>query len=141
MNDYLVKPIDPRELAMVLERYPAAPPAPAATSLVFNVAELRARTGVDDDFLKQLLETYFCDADERLEQLAVATAMNDREHIRQIAHALRGASSSLSMTEMKQLAEELETAAMNDLLLDPPGCLQKLREALARSRTSATAFQ
>ena len=131
MNDYLVKPIDPRDLAAVLDRYQIAVTAPVKPE-VFNVAALRERTGVDDDFLKQLLATYLTDADERLEQLAAAMVVNDLEQIRQIAHALKGASGSLQMSEMQHCCAELETAAKEGKLLDPQGQLQKIREALAR---------
>ncbi len=140
MNDYLMKPVDPRELAATLERYLLAAPAPTAPP-VFNVAELRERTGVDDEFLKQLLETFFCDADERLEQLTAAIVVNDREQIRQIAHALKGAAGSLGMSEMQALCLDLEMAAKEDRLLDPAGHAQKLREALARLKTGTAAFQ
>jgi signal transduction histidine kinase/DNA-binding response OmpR family regulator len=140
MNDYLVKPIDPHELAAALDRYLLAAPTPAAPP-IFDVAELRERTGVDDDFLKQLLETFFCDADERLEQLAAAIVVNDREQVRQVAHALKGAAGSLGMADMQQQCLDLEMAAKDGTLLDPAGHLQKLREALARVRAGTAAFQ
>ncbi len=143
MNDYLVKPIDPRELAAMVERYLAdAPAVPAATApAVFDVAEFRERTGADDVFLQQLLETYLCDADERLEQFAAAIVVNNREQMRQVAHSLKGASGSLCMNEMQALCQELERALQQGPLLDAPDRLHQLREALARIRISAAAFQ
>ncbi len=140
MNDYLVKPLDPRELAALVERYvsgaPAAIPAPA----IFDVADLRERTGADDTFLQQLLETYLCDADERLEQFAAALVVNNREQLRQIVHSLKGASGSLCMHEMQTCCQELERTLQQGPLLDGPDQLHRLREAVGHIRACAASF-
>ena len=140
MNDYLVKPIDPRELAAMVERYLTDTPAASTAPAIFDVAELRAHTGADDEFLKQLLETFLCDADERLEQFAAAIVVNNHEQLRQIAHSLKGASGSLCMHEMQARCQALERALQQGALLDAPDQLHQLREALARIRLSAAPF-
>ena len=140
MNDYLVKPIDPRELAAMVERYLTDTPAASTAPAIFDVAELRAHTGADDEFLKQLLETFLCDADERLEQFAAAIVVNNHEQLRQIAHSLKGASGSLCMHEMQARCQALERALQQGALLDAPDQLHQLREARARIRLSAAPF-
>ena len=140
MDDYLVKPIDPRELAAMLERYLKDKPAPATAPAIFDVAGLRSRTGADDEFLKQLLQTFLCDADERLEQFAAAVVVNNREQMRQIAHSLKGAAGSLCMHEMQARCKELEGALKQGALLDASDRLHQLQEALARIRQAAAGF-
>ena len=140
MNDYLVKPIDPRELAAMVGRYLTDAPAATLAPAIFDSAELRARTGADDKFLQLLLETFLNDADERLEQFAAALVLNHREQMRQIVHSLKGASGSLCMYDMHARCQELELALQHDTLLDAPDRLLQLREALGRIRASAAAY-
>lgn len=139
MNDYIVKPLDPRELAEVLDRYLLGTPPPPAHP-VFDLAGFRERTGADDEFIRQLFEAYLCDADERMEQFKVAAEVHDREKMRQLAHALKGASGSLGLHEMQQLCLEVETALREGAPLDTSDHLQKLRAALTRVRASAASF-
>lgn len=113
-----------------------SPPTP----VTFDLDDLRAQTGAEGDFLRQLLETFLHDADERIAQLALAITTNDGEHIRRLIHTLKGASGSLGMREIQQLCIELDALAPKDLLAQAPEYLTTLCAALKRAHASAAPY-
>jgi len=130
MNDYIVKPIDPRELSAIVQHYLTPPAAP----VVFDEASLRLRLGDDAAFLRELIETYLCDTAARLETIEAALKTGDTQTVSLEAHALKGASASVSLMEMQNLSLQLETLAKQNNRIGAKATLLKMQSALERVR-------
>lgn len=151
MNAYLAKPINPRELASTIAHFvktsntvspaPAAPPpapTPHSGNDIFDAKAWTEQTGGDADFLEQVIATYLGDTQERLSHLKDAIAACNPERIRQEAHAIKGASSTMCMGEMQRLCAELERKATLGVLTGLEGDLQHLQDAFERIRQQAS---
>jgi len=130
MNDYIVKPIDPRELSAIVQHYLT----PQAAPVVFDEASLRLRLGDDAAFLRELIETYLCDTAARLETIEAALKTGDTQAVSLEAHALKGASASVSLMEMQNLSLQLETLAKQNNRIGAKATLLKMQSALERVR-------
>jgi len=132
MNDYITKPIDPRELNNVLQRYLATPASPLDD--VFDSASLIARTGVDNTLLRELIETYVCDAEMRLDNLEAALQTGDANAARMQTHTLKGSSASVGMVEMQRISTVIEELVQRNELRAARERLPEIRAALERAR-------
>lgn len=131
MNDYIVKPIDPRELSALLQHYLTAP-APAAAPVVFDETGLRERIGSDDGLIRELIATYVCDVGARLDSVETALQTGDVTTVRLQAHTLKGSSGSVGMVEMQRLSAQLEDLVQQNNLAGAQAAIPELRAALAR---------
>jgi two-component system sensor histidine kinase/response regulator len=112
MDGYLSKPIDPDALFAVVERRPPlADRRPADGESPLAVQEMRRRLGDDDEFVAEVMAMFLVDCPARLAQLKIAVAARDREEIRSVAHALKGAAGNLSATAVSECASALESMA------------------------------
>jgi PAS domain S-box-containing protein len=128
MDDYLPKPFAPAALRDVVERWvpaPAAaasPSAPEAAATVVatpreadlepvDFAALRAATGGDPDFERELVEVFLASGDRELAALLAALAADDFGSVRRHAHSLKGASANMRARPLAGAAKELEAAA------------------------------
>lgn len=70
--------------------------------------ETRAWTGADEKFLAELIYTYLDDASEQISFIRRAYQTQNMETLRDIAHSLRPASSTMGATRLAELCEALE---------------------------------
>jgi PAS domain S-box-containing protein len=125
MDEYISKPVNPKTLAAVLERYlgtPIAPPsggaepqpkvAPArATKPPIDMASLRETFGsaAADDLVKDYVRI----TKSLMEQMEQAISDREAFKLEQAAHQLIGASSSLTALEMSRISRQLEKATVD----------------------------
>ncbi len=132
MDDYLSKPIRPKDVRGVIERWgehisllasarptpafaPAAPAVPAAPAPPPEAEEspvemdrLLDLSGGSSESLRELLDLYSRQTTEQLAQLESAIRANHSEVVRHVAHSCAGASATLGMARLVPLLRELE---------------------------------
>jgi signal transduction histidine kinase/HPt (histidine-containing phosphotransfer) domain-containing protein len=126
MDDYLSKPIRPKDVRVVIERWsaqmgpsapsrPEIPPVPSAPAAppeveksLVEMDRLLDLGGGSPESLRELLDLYFKQTTEQLAQLESAIRVNHAEVVRQVAHSCAGASATLGMTRLVPLLRELE---------------------------------
>jgi signal transduction histidine kinase/CheY-like chemotaxis protein len=118
MDDYLTKPVQPDQLAGLLDRVGSGRPEPIATPTP-GVADAVDLPTVDrtvlarhqelgDDLLPLLIEDFIADASDRLLALRQAHSREDRGAVRDTAHSLKGSSAALGARRMANFCETLE---------------------------------
>jgi len=123
MDDYLAKPIRPKDVRDVIERWsseigsaapaaPAAPPAAAALPVAeespVEMDRLMDLGGGDQESLRELVDLYLKQTTEQITQLETAVRANQPEQVRHVAHSCAGASATLGMARLVPLLRELE---------------------------------
>jgi signal transduction histidine kinase/HPt (histidine-containing phosphotransfer) domain-containing protein len=126
MDDYLSKPILPKDIRAIVERWgsqatpaaPAAPalapkadapaPAPAVEELPVEMDILNDLTDGNADSIRELVDLFFKQTTQQLEQLEAAVRANKAEDVRRVAHSCAGASATLGMTRFVPLLRKLE---------------------------------
>jgi HPt (histidine-containing phosphotransfer) domain-containing protein len=121
MDDYLAKPIRPRELGEVLEKWtgaeraggPAGPspvpetvPASAYDVIVGRLRELGMLE--EAEFRDETLAAFLEDCRRALETLRGAVSAGDAHTLEHSAHRVKGASLNLGASELAELARGLE---------------------------------
>ena len=121
MDDYLAKPITPRAVARLLDRWCAraeAPSQPAddvrAQPSVLDGPGLLARLMGDMDLLREVAAEFLTDAPERLAALSAHAQAGDAQAVRYEAHTLKGAAANMGGLTLANLAEQVENAARAD---------------------------
>jgi signal transduction histidine kinase/two-component SAPR family response regulator/HPt (histidine-containing phosphotransfer) domain-containing protein len=122
MDDYLAKPVRPKDVRAVIERWssemgpsasaqPVLPPVadpPEAEELPVEMDRLMDLGGGNAESLRELVELYFKQTSGQLAQLETAVHANKAEDVRQVAHSCAGASATLGMRRLVPLLRELE---------------------------------
>lgn len=122
MDDYVAKPINPRDLAEAVARQlqardTTAPPMPTQRTTVqsatpiFDLQDLLARVDGDLDLANVLARMFMEGAPSSLAMLEEAMARGDYPAVRLKAHGLKGELGSLSATAAAQSAGTLEKTA------------------------------
>ena len=129
MNDYLSKPIDPRQLAEVLlcwlpkrvgvEQAGVGPPAPqddtpaSAEALEiagFDLAATRQRLGDDPELLVSILRRFQQDLTDWPAQFDRAQVAAEPKEAVRLAHTLKGTAANVGATRVRETAAALEAA-------------------------------
>jgi PAS domain S-box-containing protein len=122
MNDHIAKPIDPDKLALTLARWLSgrlqAPArrmetAPRETGRLSGVdveAALR-NLGGNAELFEQLLDIFVDEHREAAGRLAQAAAEGAWKRVNALAHALKGAASTLGALDVAEIARGVEQAA------------------------------
>jgi CheY-like chemotaxis protein len=133
MDDYLAKPVLPKDVRAIVERWgsqatpaaPAAPatkadvpapapaskadaPAPAVEEPPVEMDILNDLTDGNADSIRELVDLFFKQTTQQLEQLEAAVRANKAEDVRRVAHSCAGASATLGMTRFVPLLRKLE---------------------------------
>ncbi|MBM3296753.1 MAG: Hpt domain-containing protein [Candidatus Aminicenantes bacterium] len=83
------------------------------------------RIGGEKEFLRELLEIFETDYREKADRLKKAVETGDFESLKNIGHALKGASANLSLEPLKEACRSMEEAG-------EAGDTKQAGEALAR---------
>jgi len=123
MNDYIAKPIDPDKLALTLARWlegrtqtsagrkpPAAVGARPALPGV-DVAFALRNLGGNAELFEQLIDMFVEEHGDSAQSLAQAAAQGEWKRVNALAHALKGAASTLGALGVAEIARALEQAA------------------------------
>ena len=117
MDEYISKPIHPADLIQLVEeskRNPARSAAAAGDGSGSSVnlpgrAELLARAGGDEKFLRRLVRVFLADCPKMMSQIRRALTNRDAEELAGAAHALKGAAGNFRAAEVVEAARNLET--------------------------------
>ena len=132
MNDYVSKPIDPKQLFNALRRNldidtgdsrsvppldntaihnsEEMPPVPAE---VLNVQEGLERLGGDLQLYLAIIEEFMSQHAESCSQFKALIADGDYEEAARVAHTLKGASGSIAAVKVAELSEGIEQACLH----------------------------
>ncbi len=122
MDDYVSKPVDPKKLAKVTERWigrppdPAQPPEPAETiervkaPVMYDRPGLVARTMEDEDLLREVVGCFLEDTPRLLEGLEEHIRSGDSAAAGAQAHSLKGSAANVGGVALSETAAEMERA-------------------------------
>jgi len=153
MDDYLTKPLRQRTLKDTLARWVAQAPATSSDPdradpadgvrhgdrgdlPVLDDAVIADLENLDGAVLAGLVALYLDEAAGRLSELAGAVDRGDMPMVAQMAHTLRGNSSTLGAAHVARVTAELETTANAGDLSSAAGLLDTLRGALEDTSTA-----
>jgi len=128
MDDYLTKPLRVEEMLATLERWVGTQKAAEVGVEPVDIERLREAVGGDAGFLRDVIELFLADVPGRIEKLREAVATGDGQVIRQEAHSLKGASSSVRAGILQEKFERLEMMGKEGRI---EGAGQELAEAEA----------
>jgi two-component system, sensor histidine kinase and response regulator len=108
MDDYVSKPIDPKQLEETVSRMLGDLPA-------FDLAHALEMVGEDAKILRDVIAIFIEQAPERFESIARALENHDEYALERAAHSLKGSAASLALPKVRNLAAHLEEAARTGL--------------------------
>ncbi len=108
MDDYLTKPLDPRQLCTLVEAISAGRP-PAPDDVLPDISDrVLARVGGDRELLAEISRLFVDDAPRHLEQIRQAIDDHNGESLRRAAHGLKGAAANFDADGVVSAARTLE---------------------------------
>ncbi len=126
MNDYLAKPIEPRQLVEVLPKWLRPPAQGELLRLadtdsqpvleVFREKELVARLSGDHALARTIVTGFLSDAPGQLQKLKQLIEQNDAKGASALAHTLKGATATVSAPGLRALAIQIGQAAGDEEL-------------------------
>ena len=141
MDAVLAKPLEIGKLRELLEQHgfraegtggaiaaPAATPA-APIAKPIDLDQLRGVVGDDEEFLRELCDTFVSSSKVIVSELAQALGAVDRTALSSLAHKLKGGSSSVCAHELAKLAAALEKEAKEKPLEELAASVAGLRQA------------
>jgi two-component system, sensor histidine kinase len=150
MNDFLSKPVSPRDLAAALRRlfgHEAAAvddaPEPVATvagdtaELIDHGALAAALQGIPADRLAMLITTYLDDGPQTVARLRTAVRDAEPLDLRRPAHAARGAALNLGLAALAETARALHDGAAHLPAHEVAHLVQRFEDLLPRTRLAA----
>lgn len=136
MDDYVSKPVREAELRGVLWRWArsadAAAPPEANAEPPLNLDKLWQVAMDDATFVSELITLFVSDAPKRLTRLREAIRQNDVRQIKEIAHGLRGASSSITAERLADLLLALEAMGESGRLHEAEAMADQAEKEFAR---------
>jgi signal transduction histidine kinase/CheY-like chemotaxis protein/HPt (histidine-containing phosphotransfer) domain-containing protein len=124
MDDFVVKPIQPGELAKALARWitPVLSSSKVETAqeegkgpgLVFDRDEVLERLGGDESLLEEISEIFFNDVPGQIASIEGAIERGDCSRVAHQAHTLKGASGSFGAHTLQAAALAIEEAALSE---------------------------
>lgn len=146
MDDYLSKPIDPDQLAIVLEKYLGksdeadsvliSSPEDENDAPTYDIyQEAREMLGLNSTVIFRLFDLFVETTPERLEKLESAIAANDNTQIGDESHAIKGAAGNLRLHQIRTIAETIEVEAKEGNRSDFELLSRQLREEFERIKT------
>jgi len=109
MDEYMTKPLDPRQLCGLVEQIVGerrlAPPAALADGLSLDVL---ARLGGDRELLAEISRLFVDDAPRHLGRIRAALDVRDGEALGRAAHGLKGAAANFDAEGVVTAARALE---------------------------------
>jgi HPt (histidine-containing phosphotransfer) domain-containing protein len=160
MDDYVSKPVDPKQLDRVLTRWvsrseahPLAdveePVEPSDQSVEWERVDMLRQmcaSGSGPDRWPELIGLFLEDAAQRVRQLDEAVAAGDAEQVRELAHALKGSSANFGAPVLRDLSSRLESLATDGRMESAAGAVaplameyERTREALASTLAGSSA--
>jgi len=153
MDDYVPKPVKPKELEAVLKRWVLQPEAVNAATVEGDgfaspsetedpvdrdvIEDLRELGG--SEMLLELAEMFFEDTQSSIDALNKAVEEDDAGTVKRVAHTLNGSSGNMGATRMSALCAELQDVGGSGDLLRAPELLGQLEEEFGSVRPALEA--
>jgi CheY-like chemotaxis protein len=145
MNDYLSKPIEPRQLAEILAKWRTAPVRPEPASLpvgdlqaasgVFEVKELVERLSGDEALAREIVAGFISDVPGQLRKLRQQIDKGDSSRACAQAHTLTGAAATVSAPALRVLSRQIQQAVTDGDLAGAAALLTPLEEQFEQFKT------
>jgi signal transduction histidine kinase/CheY-like chemotaxis protein/HPt (histidine-containing phosphotransfer) domain-containing protein len=109
MDEYITKPLDPRQLCAVVEQVASGAPVDDQRGPLLTIpAEVLARVGGDRALLAEISRLFVDDAPMHLKKIREAIDARDGESLRRAAHGLKGAAANFDAEGVVSAARSLE---------------------------------
>jgi HPt (histidine-containing phosphotransfer) domain-containing protein len=119
MDDYLAKPVRPKDVRDMIERWggkimqeaktlSAAPAATASAEPPVDMDRMNDLTDGNADSLRELVEMFLKQTHKQFAQIEAAIREGNADSVRRVAHSGAGASATLGMTHLVPKLRELE---------------------------------
>jgi two-component system, sensor histidine kinase and response regulator len=154
MDDYVPKPVKPRELEAVLKRWVSkaeeaeedtfveagdgsatrqdSEADPLDRNVLAGLRELQQKG--EPDILKELMELFLTDVPPQLVALREAVEAGDAHSVEQVAHTLKGSCGNMGAVRMEAICAELEGIGRSGDLAATPVRISRLEEEFERVR-------
>ena len=118
MDDYLAKPVRPKDVRDMLEKWcgkvlaenktqtATAPPPPAEPAV--DMDRMNDLTDGNDDSLRELVDMYLKQTNKQFDQMQAFIRESNADGLRRVAHSCAGASATLGMTRLVPKLREME---------------------------------
>ncbi len=143
MDDYVSKPVKPKELFEAIERWTMAdaagnvalPLEDAADKEIeedddniFDVTDLLERLDNDEDLLKDILELFIEDTPRHIRGIQKAFEENDTSDLKLHVHSLKGAAGNAGASILRETAVHLESLVVTEDLTEVSSYIKKIEE-------------
>jgi CheY-like chemotaxis protein len=119
MDDYLSKPVRPKDVRGMIEKWgalkadeswppPVTEPAPQAEEAPVDMSRMMDLTDGNMDQLRELVDMYLKQTQPQIGQMREAVRDGMADQARRVAHSCAGASATLGMTRLVPFLRELE---------------------------------
>jgi CheY-like chemotaxis protein len=124
MDEYLTKPLDPKQLCQLVEGIVAgrAAAAPDDTPSAAISMQVLARVGGDRELLAEISRLFVDDAPRHLDRIRQALDTRDGEALRRAAHGLKGAAANFDADGVVAAARTLEDIGRTQEFEVDPRC-------------------
>jgi two-component system, sensor histidine kinase and response regulator len=149
MDDYLAKPLHPRELRAAIERVTKSPARPAKAEEAaprppgagpIDPALLLERVGGDRRALASLVRTFTSDAPRKLAEIHRAVSAGDARALQAAAHALKGAVSNFAAAAAAEAAFRLQRMGETGETGGAAAVVAELEREMAKVRAALEAL-
>jgi two-component system sensor histidine kinase/response regulator len=137
MDDYIAKPIHPKKLCDVIDKWVNEPEGVHEPEIVhesipkndiFDKSSFIDRLLGDEDLAKEIIKGFIEDSLRQINILKEAVDNKDADMIHSQAHSLKGAAANISATVLKELAYQIEIAGQTKDLIKAASLIPKLDE-------------
>ncbi len=138
MDEYISKPIKIEELLNIISKFFEAEAGPeqkeaqvqTRSKKVIQIDMKRAMDAVggDKELLNELLNMFYEDSKAKLKEIKEAIENKDYEKLRELAHAVKGASANIGLTDIYEICLELENMAKKKDISGSDKLYSKLKE-------------
>jgi CheY-like chemotaxis protein/HPt (histidine-containing phosphotransfer) domain-containing protein len=141
MDDFLSKPVKPREIDAMLARWVVARGADAGEPVLdHDVLEELRSLSPDGSLLADIVDTFLSAAPDHILELQAAVAAGEAGAVRQCAHRLRGESGAVGTVELATLCRTLEEQSIAGRLDAAPALASSIGSAFERASGELRAF-
>ncbi|MBN1592005.1 MAG: response regulator [Candidatus Coatesbacteria bacterium] len=148
MDDYVSKPVQPRDLAAAINRWIDAEKRPSETDLrenwkapaEFDRPGFIERLGGDEELAKEIMDAFLMDIPIQIEVLERALSEADEETARRQAHTIKGASGNVSAGSLKDLASEMEDLCSQGDMRQAQGLMKSLIREFENLKLAVAGF-
>jgi CheY-like chemotaxis protein len=136
MNDYMSKPIKPKELEAIVEKWIKHPDKKEEKMSEHPIVDwefFNERFGDDEELVAELIEIYLEESPKQMQQVKDAIASGNMANLSLYAHSLKGASANMGAMEVRYVAADLEAKGKAKDATGLAELWDKLQQAFARA--------